>query len=208
MGKSVSRAPKRAPRPRRVEGAGAHPGSTRTEQAISAVTQLLVEATACDVERVLRVVDGTRDDTLDPELWGTAPTGQDAATAVVANLRKQFDARRELEASSVSRTEAAEPLGASEQAVTDALIARRLLGFKRGRRWVIPAWQLDAESEKGMLPGLGELADSFPGGLVALSAWATRPSQDLRGRQPCRALAHGEVDQVVQLSRTLTAAGW
>jgi len=91
---------------------------------------------------------------LDPALWGGAPRPTEVLSAELANLRKEFSARKELEGRSLARAEVAELLGTSDQSVTDALESRRLLRFRRGRRWLIPAWQLDAEAERGVLPGL------------------------------------------------------
>lgn len=172
------------------------------------MTQLLMDATPAEVDRVLAATKAASNETLDTALWGPSPTRGETAAGVVANLRKQFDARRALEAMSLSRASVAELLGVSDQAVTDALESRKLLGLKRGRRWAIPAWQLDAEAERGVLPGLDDLAAVFPGGLVALSAWVTRPSPDLGGRTPRDALARGDLKSVVRLAGGLTAAGW
>lgn len=108
----------------------------------------------------------------------------------------------------MSRTEAAALLGISDQAVTGALEAQRILGFKRGRRWLLPAWQFDPEAERGVLPALGQLAAVFPGGVVSLSGWATRPHPDHAGRTPRDALAQGEADAVLRSARMVTAAGW
>ncbi|RJK92510.1 DNA-binding protein [Vallicoccus soli] len=113
-----------------------------------------------------------------------------------------------MELASLTRSDAAALLGTSEQAVTDLLEARRLLGLKQGRRWLIPAWQLNAETERGVLPGLDRVAAHFPGGLVALSSWATTASPDLDGHTPAQALARGAVDRVVSVARSLSAAGW
>lgn len=179
----------------------------RAGRVANAVTQILLDAGSAEADRVLEATDAP-EQTLDPALWGPAPRREDIATARMANLRKQFVARRALEEASVSRAEAAELLGTSDQAITTALEARRLLGFKRGRRWMIPAWQFDADAERGVLPGLNALADAFPGGVIALSAWATRPSPDLAGRPPRDVLARGRVESVVRVARTLTAAGW
>lgn len=108
----------------------------------------------------------------------------------------------------MTRAEAAELLGTSEQAVTDLLEARRLLGLKQGRRWLIPAWQLDAQTQRGILPGLDQVDAHFPGGLVALSAWATTVNPDLGGRSPAQALAEGAVDRVLLIVKRLNSAGW
>jgi excisionase family DNA binding protein len=145
---------------------------------------------------------------LDPALWGRRPSESEAALAAVTNLRKQFDRRRELENASLSRAEAADLLGTSEQAVTDYLESGRLLGLRRGRRWLIPAWQFHADTERGVLPGLSQLGRVFPGGVVAMSLWVTRPSADLGDRTPRDVLARGDVEPVVRVARSLTSAGW
>jgi hypothetical protein len=88
------------------------------------------------------------------------------------------------------------------------LESRRLLGFRRDRRWLIPAWQLDAEAERGVLPGLGAVQQAFPGGVVALSAWVSKASVDLAGASPREALTRGQVAEVIEVARNLTAAGW
>ena len=145
---------------------------------------------------------------LDESLWGPAPSPSAAVAGVLANLRLQFESRRKVEEASVSRRHAAEFLGTSEQSVTDLLEARKLLGVKRGRRWLIPAWQLNAQTHRGVLPGLDQLAAGFPGGTVALSTWATTPSPDLDDMTPADRLVRGEVDRVVSTARNLTASGW
>lgn len=145
---------------------------------------------------------------LAPEVWGAAVTDEQVAKGAVENLQLQFTARRALEATSLSRQDVADLLGISAQAVTDHLEAGRLLGLKRGRAWLIPAWQLHVDTERGYLPRLGDLAKVFPGGLTHLSNWATRPSIDLDNRTPREALAHGDSHQVIATAQALTAAGW
>lgn len=175
---------------------------------VRAMTRVLLESDPEEVARVLAAVEleeNSRD--LDPALWGGAPRPTEVLSVELANLRKEFSARKDLEVRSLSRAEVAELLGTSDQAVTDALESRRLLGFRRGRRWLIPAWQLDAEVERGVLPGLGEVQQAFPGGVVALSAWVSKASADLKGASPREALVRGQVSEVVEVARNLTAAG-
>lgn len=182
--------------------------SDRARQAKAAVTLLLRDAPEAEVDRVLATTHDEDEQSLDAALWGPKPSSEQAAAGVLANLRKQFGGRRALEDESVSRTEAAALLGVSDQAVTGAMEARRILGFKRGRRWLLPAWQFDPEAERGVLPALGELAAVFPGGVVSLSGWVTRPHPDHAGCTPRDALAKGEVDAVLRSARMVTAAGW
>ena len=182
--------------------------SDRARQAKAAVALLLRDAPEAEVERVLATTHHGDEQSLDAALWGPKPSSEQATAGVLANLRKQFAGRRTLEDESVSRAEAAALLGISDQAVTGALEAKRILGFKRGRRWLLPAWQFDPEAERGMLPALGELAAVFPGGVVSLSAWATRPHPDHAGGTPRDALAKGKADAVLRSARMVTAAGW
>jgi len=175
---------------------------------VRAMTRVLLDSDPEEVARVVAAVElkeSSQD--LDPALWGGAPRPTEVLSAELANLRKEFSARKDLEGRSLSRAEVADLLGTSDQAVTDALESRRLLGFRRGRRWLIPAWQLDAEAERGVLPGLGEVQKAFPGGVVALSAWVSKVSADLAGASPREALVRGQVAEVVEVARNLTAAG-
>jgi hypothetical protein len=208
VGRKVAAPPRRARRIARPSALTAPPsGSTRASAVASAVAAVLVDASADEVEQVLTVARENEDE-LDSSLWGAAP-GRAHATAVsVLNLREQFSRRRALERESLSRAEAADLLGMSPQAVTDALEAHRIVGFKRGRQWVIPAWQFDADTEQGVVPELERLTGAFPGGIVALSAWALRPSPDLDGASPRTALAAGDVDRVLASAAALTSAGW
>ena len=72
-----------------------------------------------------------------------------------------------------------------------------LLGLKEGREWRIPAWQLDPERPTGVLPGVGDVARAYTGGLVSLSSWIQRPNPDLGGATPRDVLARGAVNEVV-----------
>lgn len=191
----------------RTVGAAEQQASAR--EAVAAVADLLSHAPVSAATRLLEAVqDPAARAPLDESLWGRQPSREDAAAGVLANVRLQFESRRVVEQASATRAQTAVLLGISEQAVTDLLEARRLLGLKQGRRWLIPVWQLDAGTERGVLPGLDRVDALFPGGLVALSGWATTPSPDLDGRTPAEALARGAVDRVSLLAHSLTAAGW
>lgn len=196
---------------RRTAGKAAARNSAgaRTREAASAVAALLLEA---DPDEAARVVDLTikeePHEPLDPALWGPPSSKADIAAGMVANLRKRFEGRQAVVAASVSRAEVAQLLGTSKQAVTDYLETHRLVGFKQGRRWLIPAWQLDPETERGVLPGLDLLLAVFPDGVVALSRWVNRPSEQLNGHTPRELLVKGDIDPVIGAAGQLTAAGW
>lgn len=186
-----------------------------TREEIDALVRLLDDRAPDEIEDLRRLLGDTEtlhsagrgSAVLDESLWGPSPSREDIAAGVVADLRRRFARRRSMEEVSLSRTEVAELLAISPQAVTDALEARRLLGLRRGRSWLIPTWQLDAEAERGILPGISALADVFPGGLVTLSTWVVQPQVDLGGRSPRDAMALGDGERVTALARSLTAAG-
>jgi hypothetical protein len=177
-------------------------GATAVELA-----ELLINEAPEETRRLLSVVRGDAE-TLDPALWGPRPSQAEVASAVLDDLREQFASRRALELASVSRAAAADLLGKREQAVSDDLDAGRLVGFKRGRVWLLPAWQFEAGSERGVLPGLAGLQRAFPGGVVALTRWVTTPTPDLDDRSPRDAMAQGGIEQVLHVAGQLTAAGW
>lgn len=170
--------------------------------------QLLGDAD--DHERQLLVDAVTPGDTdhLDENLWGPAPTPAETGAAQLTLLRRRFEARRDLEQQSVTRDQAAALLGVTAQMITEYLRKHELLGFKNGRSWLIPLWEFDADLKRGFLPGLAPLYRSFPGGVVTLTQWVLRASPDLDGRTPRDALAHGDVDEVLHVATSLTAAGW
>ena len=109
---------------------------------------------------------------------------------------------------SLTRTETAELLDISEQAVLDRLEAGDLIGLKKGREWRLPAWQFNPDAERGFVPGLARLREVFPGGAVSLTEWAVAPNVELDGSTPADELAAGHVEDVVRVAHTGTAAAW
>jgi Protein of unknown function (DUF2384) len=145
---------------------------------------------------------------LDQTLWGVGPTDAEVSAAELENVRLGFQRRREVATRSVTRDDAAGLLRISSQAVTDHLRHGDLAGLKDGKRWLIPLWQFDADCERGFLPGIAAVTAAFPGGLVSLSRWMTRPAPSFGGRTPRDELAAGNTDQVVAAAVALTATGW
>lgn len=179
------------------------------ERAVRGVTRVLRRATPAEAEAFASTVEAEgAPGGLDPTFWGVDPDEPRAVADGMSNLAVQFEARRRVESASISRDAVARLLRVSAQAVTEALAAGRLVGLKRGRAWLIPAWQLDADAETGVLAGISRVAEVFPGGVVALSLWMERPRADLDGSTPRHALSRGQVDRVVLLANSLTAAGW
>lgn len=178
-------------------------------QAAASYVQLIESAAPADQQRLVEAVAApSNNDELDESIWGAAPSAATASAAELELLRNKFADRQQLAQHSLTREQAAQLLEVSAQAITDALQHGELAGLKSGRRWLIPSWQFDADSERGILPGVAELSLAFPGGVVSLSRWVTRSSPDLDDRTPRDVMAAGQADTVIALASQLTAAGW
>jgi hypothetical protein len=156
----------------------------------------------------VRTVVGDPSDGLDAALWGRGPSPAERKEAALANLRRQYESRRQVVDASLTRAEAAELLDISEQAVLDRLEAGDLIGLKKGREWRLPAWQFSADAERGFVPGLAKLREVFPGGAVSMTEWVTSPNVELDGATPADELAAGHVVDVVHAAAAGTAAAW
>lgn len=141
-------------------------------------------------------------DTLD-RAFGPEPTKEAFAEAVAWNVSTGMERRRNLIEHSLSRDAAARRLGVSPQAVSDMLDRNDLIGLKQGREWRLPEWQFDADSARGLLPGLREVVEAFPASVVALSRWIERENPDLQGSSPRAALQNGDAADVLRLVRAL-----
>ncbi|MFT4286549.1 helix-turn-helix domain-containing protein [Nocardioides sp.] len=142
------------------------------------------------------------------EFWGPAPTRTQSLLDRVGGLAATQRLRNEVLSVSLTRSEAAEALGISPQAVSERIESRSLLALKSGREWRMPAWQFDLDSPTGVIERLDELVDAFPAGVVSLSDWMTSPSQDLDGITPEQAMKRGGSERVLAVVRSLTAAAW
>lgn len=162
------------------------------------------------VEAFVRAVNAgpTGASSLEADLWGQAPSRDEQRAVELTQMQRQFVLRNSLIASSLTRAEVAGLLGVTEQTITDRLEAGDLVGLRQGREWRIPAWQFNAETERGFLPGVRRVHTRFPGGVVSLSMWMTAPNVELNGDTPAQALLHGQVDEVVRISSIGTAAAW
>lgn len=145
---------------------------------------------------------------LDPALWGPAPSPAAAKEAALADLAEQFTGRRETFERSLTVADVAGLLGVSDQAVRDRITAGDLVALRPGKQWRLPAWQFNPDTPRGFVPGLRRLQEVFPGGVVTLSRWVAAPSPDLDNQTPADRLVSGDVEAVVGLAETLTAASW
>ena len=128
---------------------------------------------------------------------GSAAAHRRATPAHLINLAATFADRQAVLAQSITRAEAAQLLRISDQAVSDHLTAGDLVGLKDGRVWRLPAWQFNADTAHGWLPGIAQLRTHFPGGPITLTTWATTPNVDLGDQTPAARLAAGNLDQVL-----------
>ena len=178
------------------------------DQSLSDALRVVVEELpANEITEFIDTVAGA-DDGLDPALWGASPSTAEAARAHLANLTAKFADRQAVLAQSITRAEAAQLLRISDQAVSDRLAAGDLVGLKDGRVWKLPAWQFDADTENGWLPGILDLRQHFPAGPVTLTAWVTAPNVDLDGHTPAARLATGDVDQVLRAAQANGPTAW
>lgn len=159
-------------------------------------------------EGFVRTVVDDSSDTLDADLWGPSPTSVERSETALANLRRQYEARRQVVETSLTRAEAAELLDVSEQSVLDRLESGDLIGLRKGREWRLPAWQFNADAERGFLTGLARLREVFPGGAVSMTEWATSSNAELDGATPAAELAAGNIDGVLHAGAKGTSAAW
>jgi hypothetical protein len=192
----------------KIRKGGVKPTVTNTSGFSVVLRDVLTSVPNSARDGFVRTVVGDPSDGLDTALWGPGPSPAERKEAALANLRLQYESRRQVVEASLTRTEAAELLDISQQAVLDRLEAGDLIGLKKGREWRLPAWQFSPDAERGFVPGLARLRKVFPGGAVSMTEWATSPNVELEGATPADELAAGHVDVVVHAASTGTAAAW
>ena len=153
-------------------------------------------------DALARAAAAEESDELDDTLWGPAPTAEQLAEARASARRVVEDTLRSTLADALSRDEASDRLGITPQAVSKRLLSGSLVALTRGREKWLPAWQF---YEDGVLPGLTEVIDRYPGGALSLSHWATTPNPDLGDLTPAQALTRR--DGVARVLGALEAIG-
>ncbi len=138
-------------------------------------------------------------------VFGEQPDKSAYITALGRDVALGSARRHDVVAKSLGRGQAAELLGITPRAVSRRLDRRALVGLKDGREWRIPAWQFAPEFEDGVLPGIRELAERFPGGVTSLSRWMRRENADLDDLAPVEAVRRGRLDSVLGLCQNLTS---
>jgi hypothetical protein len=137
--------------------------------------------------------------------WGSVIDVEEAQTLERENLHLQARQRREQLTASFSRAEVAEMLDVSTQTISDMRVQNRLIGLRDGREWRFPAWQFTPDDAEPVLPDLARLVREFPGGVVSLSRWMTRPNVDFDGRTPQQEMLRDR-EHVFAVIHALTAA--
>lgn len=153
-----------------------------------------------------RAAAADEDDDLDESLWGPDPSDEQLVEARKQAARTVSDALRAALDGALTRSEAAERLGITPQAVSKRLAAGGLVALRRGRERRFPAWQFQ---DGDVLPGVADVIVTYPGSPLALTHWATTPSHDLDGMTPAQALTRRDgLPRVLEAAGALTPAAW
>ena len=144
------------------------------------------------------------------QLGKLTETSQTSATQgraeMAASLKAFTDSTLQRMSDMTTRQQVAELLGVTPQAVSRRRAAGALAAVIRGREYRFPEWQFH---DGATLPGLGDVIDAYPGGTLALSAWAVTPNPDLDNLSPAAALTRrGGVRRVVEAVHALTPDAW
>lgn len=131
------------------------------------------------------------------------PSAAGLSSALARNEERRWAARRALYDTALSYPQAADRLGVSTNQVSNLVSAGELLAVDGPHGKRLPAWQLNADTPRGRLDGIAQVAARYPGGVVGLSAWMTSVHPSLGGRTPAGALADGDLDEVVAAARVL-----
>jgi len=108
--------------------------------------------------------------------------------------------RERLTTESLSRREAAERLGLSEQQISNLVKNGHLLALEVRRHLRLPKFQFDPRQTKGYLPGLQAVSRAYGGPPLALLEWLISKNPALGGDTPASALAAGRVERVTELA--------
>ncbi len=178
------------------------------QEAIQRYQDRLTHANTTERNTLMDHVEPALTTHADETLFSPAPDETETAAAHLKQLTLTFTRRLEVANASLTCEQVADLLGVSRRTVLSWLRAGDVVGIRDGRGWMLPRWQFQTNRKRGLLPGIGDVADAFAGGVVALSIWMGAPSVELDGRTPRDVLASGHVERVRRLASALTAAGW
>lgn len=144
---------------------------------------------------------------LDPDLWGEAPSEQEFAEASTRAYAHAAQARERAIEASLSLAGAAELLQIKPQAVQQRLAAGKLVGIKHAGRWWLPKWQFQLLNTPAF-DRLPDLQEAFMGDAVALTLWVGRTNADLAGSAPLQAMLSGRAGEAIAVAEGELSAGW
>lgn len=129
-------------------------------------------------------------------------TPEERASLVQRALTRRFERRRELRSESLTAPQVAKALQLSRQAPHDRRKAGRLLAVPFGGVWLFPAWQFDANSPDGVLPGLPLVLEALHHlSPLGQYAWLRTPKRAFDGNAPIDLMRVGEVEPVAKLAQ-------
>lgn len=166
-----------------------------------------VEALATRIEDAVTPLPAPGTDPfVDAVTTGHVPSEQERIALAVASALKDFEFRRTLLADSLTAPQVAALLGTSRQTPHDRARAGTLLAARDGGIVRFPAWQFDAGSPDGVIPGLPAVIRAL-GTTPPLSkiAWFVTPKA-LLGRTPLDALKGGDLQEVLLAAQTFAVS--
>jgi len=164
------------------------------------------EGTAYLLERIKGKVSESNE-MLDPnltEFLGTKNFSDKEKTALEINsLYNYFKRRRELLASSIGSTEAAEMLGVSKQTIHDRIRDNKLIGLVESNVMRLPLFQFDPAGPNGAVAGLGDVLKELSGSLLGKVSWLVTANAVLDGKAPIEVLKRGDLVRVLREARSV-----
>ena len=164
----------------------------------------LAEASTKHLEQI---VESLKPKVIDPDKKALAKkiAGDDysegnLALLELANLKRYYQRRRELLASSIITPEVAKLIGC--QAITTVHDRRRagtLLGLKDSGVYKFPLWQFDPEGDDGVIDRLPELIKTLQISDFAKLNWLTKSLRAFEGRTPIETLKNGNEKDIEDL---------
>lgn len=140
--------------------------------------------------------------TLDEELWGTPPSAVDYLRAAARSATRIAMQEEALLDRGQTVEETAKRLGIDSGVVIDRMGQGEFVAFERDGVTVLPNWQF-TDDGSAVLPGISEVRRSFPGGVLALSAWMVASNDRLDGRTPRAFLVAGDTEQVAAVAQVI-----
>jgi len=128
------------------------------------------------------------------------PRGQALPLQADRGAREYQKVRERFTTESLSRREAAQSLGLSEQQISNLVKNGHLLALEVRRNLRLPKFQFDPRQTKGYLPGLRAVSRAYGGPPLAVLEWLTARNPALDGSTPASVLAEGHVERVAELA--------